>query len=696
MTTSRSPRSPGAPNLLAAETSAYLRQHMNNPVDWRPWGEDALGEARRDDKPLLVSIGYSACHWCHVMEHESFDDPETAQLMNDLYVPIKVDREERPDVDQIFMDTVVRLTGQGGWPLTVFCMPDGRPFHGGTYFPKEARHGLPSFRELLVAAHEAFRDRRGEAEQAASQILEALGAQASGEASGQPGAQTVQEATSQVMRLADGRNGGFGAAPKFPTPTNLELLLTGLDFVPEADARQILEHCVLSCREMARRGLYDHLAGGFHRYCVDDHWGIPHFEKMLYDQGLLLQVYCETWRRSRAMRNGSRVGADNPDEELLWPIRETARYLQRDMQGPEGGFYASQDADSEGEEGRYYVWRPEQIALLIPDESEEFCRSYSVTDAGNFEGETSHLIDQARKPRSHFADERESLHRARSERVAPATDTKRVAAWNAFVISGLARAGALLGDPAMTKIAEETADFVFERMRDERGRLLRVFAEGRAHIPAFLDDHAALLAACLDLYRAGAGERHLRRALELAREIEARFFDGAENDFFLTPSDGEPLVSRPRSDHDGATPHASGLATLGLLRIAELCGNESLRATADRVIETHAFGLERTPHAYPTLVRAVALRARGLSVAVVVGGASEAETEALAARARLVLHPDDAVIVACEDTLAAGVDPSWLRGREAQGQRAALYLCRGTSCSLPVTEPDEIAGASPI
>jgi uncharacterized protein YyaL (SSP411 family) len=588
------------------------------------------------------------------------------------------------------------MTGRGGWPLTIFCTPDGRPFHGGTYFPKEARHGLPSFRELLAAARDAFRDRRDDVEEAAGQILAALELRAEGEADQAPGAQTVREATSQVMKLADPRNGGFGDAPKFPTPTNLELLLVGLDFVPETDARNILEHCVLSCREMARRGLYDHLAGGFHRYCVDDHWGIPHFEKMLYDQGLLLQVYAETWRRSRAMRDGRRVGAANPDEELLWPIRETARYLQRDMQGPEGGFYASQDADSEGEEGRYYVWRPEQLALLIPETVDEFCRSYSVTDAGNFENATSHLIDAARKPRSQFAAEREVLHAARSERVAPATDTKRVAAWNGFVISGLARAGALLEEPSLVKQAADTADFVLEKMRDEGGRLMRVFAEGRAHVGAFLDDHAAMLAACLDLQRAGAGERYLEEAAGLADAIESRFFDDDENDFFLTPSDGEELVSRPRSDHDGATPHATGLATLGLLRIAELCGNRRLAEVADRVIATHAFALERTPHAYPTLVRAVALRTRGPSVAVVVAGAEQQETDALAARARLVLHPDDAVVVAAAGQTPAGVDPSWMQGRTAVDGRATLYLCRGTSCSLPVTDPDEVAGASPV
>jgi len=670
-------------NLLAGETSAYLRQHMHNPVDWHPWGDEALAKARAEDKPLLISIGYSACHWCHVMERESFEDPDTAALMNRLFVNVKVDREERPDVDQIYMDALVRMAGGGGWPLTAFCLPDGKPFHLGTYFPPQPMHGRPSFRQVLEAVHRAYTTQRAELEASARSILDAIGRRPAGVAQEPPGTASLVAAANDLLAKADAKNGGFGGAPKFPTPTSLDLLLAASDVLPEAEARTARAFVGFTAREMSRRGLYDQLGGGFHRYCVDEEWAIPHFEKMLYDEGQLLRTYAEAWRRTG-------------DADLLWPIRETAAYLRREMTAPEGGFYASQDADSEGEEGKFFVWRPDEIeAVLGPERGAAFCAAYGVTPSGNFEHGTTHLHDVARRPREDFAAERAELLAARARRVPPGTDTKRVAAWNALAISGLARAASTLGDAALLADAVAAADFVLSRMREPNGRLQRVFAEGRARVPAFLDDVAGMLEACLDLHRAGAGERYLVDALDFARDVAARFYDASEGDLFLTPSDGETLALRPRSDHDGATPHSPGLAVLGLLRAAAISGDAALARIAERVIRGHAFVLERVPSAFPTLVRAADLAERGLDVAVIVGAPDDAATAALAARARAALPPEAAVLCVAPGAAApAGVDAAWLAGRVPADGRATAWLCRGVTCSLPVTDPDALAAAA--
>jgi uncharacterized protein YyaL (SSP411 family) len=666
-------------NRLAQESSLYLRQHMHNPVDWHPWGPEALGRARAEGKPLLVSIGYSACHWCHVMERESFEDPETAELMNRLFVNVKVDREERPDVDQIYMEAVTRLTGQGGWPLTVFCTPDATPFYGGTYFPPEPRHGLPSFRQLLEAVDDAWRHRPDQVRSSGAQILEALRQRPTGTAEAPPGADSAARAARQILRRADPTHGGFGAAPKFPTPVNLLLLLAASDLLPEPEAREALGHVVLSCREMSRGGVYDQLGGGFHRYSVDARWGVPHFEKMLYDQGQLLAAYAEAWRRSG-------------DDDLLWPLRETASFLRRELRGPEGSFHASIDADSEGQEGTFYVWTPGGIeAVLGAGRAADFGRAYDVTPGGNFEDGTTVLRDVARKPRELFADEREALREARQARPAPGTDPKRVAAWNGLAIAGLARAGSLLDDAEMLADAARAADFVLDRMCDDEGRLLRIFDEGGPRVPAFLDDLAALLGATLDLHRAGVGEHHLVAALRFADDVAGRFYDADEGDLFLTPTDAEPLVHRPRSDHDGATPHSAGLATLGLLRAASLAGREELRRVAEGVLRSHAFVLERAPEAFPTLARAALLAERGPSLAVIRGPADARETQALARAARRLLDPEDAVLVAEPGARPEGVDPTWLEGREPVDGRPTAWVCRGTHCTLPVTDPEELA-----
>ncbi len=662
-----------ATNRLAAEGSAYLRQHMHNPVDWYPWGEAALTRARDEDKALLVSIGYSACHWCHVMERESFEDPATAALMNEHFVNVKVDREERPDVDRVYMDFLVRSQGQGGWPLTAFCTPAGRPFFAGTYFPPEPRQGMPAFQQVLESVARTFGEQRDAVEANAAEIVAKLGARPQGVAQAPPGVDTLREAAARLLRGADGEAGGFGGAPKFPAPTSLDALLAAALVLPPERAGVALEHVVFSCREMARRGLYDHLGGGFHRYCVDAEWTIPHFEKMLYDQGQLLSTYAEAWRQ----RGG--------DPDLEWPVRETAAYLAREMTGPEGGFYASQDADSEGEEGRFYVWTPDQIeAELGVEDAIAFSHAYGVSDEGNFEGGTTHLVDARRAPREEFADERRRLLAARGRRVAPGTDTKRVTAWNAWAVAGLARAGALLGDASVLAQAIRGLDFLLETMRDAEGRVQRVYHGERAGGPGFLEDGAGLLDACLAVFVATGRPAALRAAFALGEDLVTRFWD--DDEFFLTPSDGETLVHRPRAESDGATPHAAGLAARGLYRLGILGARDEWIRVCETLLRGQAFLLERAPEALPTLARLAALAETGPCVAVLTAGEDAAALRrALLAR----LGPDD-LLLSSADAVDAGADPSWFAERGPREGRATAYICRGPRCSLPVTSAAEL------
>jgi uncharacterized protein YyaL (SSP411 family) len=574
----------------------------------------------------------------------------------------------------------MRLAGHGGWPLTVFCTPDGRPFHAGTYFPPEPRHGMPAFRQVLDAAARAYASDRERVDTQAGRLLAALRERPRGVAEEPPGVQTLAASARAILASADRERGGFGGGPKFPTPTHLDALLAALDVLPEEECAPILDFVVHTCREMARRGLYDHLGGGFHRYCVDGHWGVPHFEKMLYDQGLLMRSYAEAWRRSGCT-----------DSDLVWPLQETFAWLEREMVGPEGGFYASQDADSEGIEGKFYVWTPGELReALGPERAERFASAYGVHAAGNFEDGTTVLWDVARDPRDAHASERRDLLAWRARRIPPGTDYKRVASWNAFAVSGLALAGSLCEEPAMLERAWSTADFVLERLVDENGRPLRVFNEGRSHTGAFLDDVAGMLTALLDLHRAGGEPRHLEAALRLADDLVARFFDPVDGDLFLTPSDGEALAERPRSDQDGATPHSTGLAVLGLLRAATLSGRKPLREVAEAVLRTHAFLLERAPGAFPTLARAAAWHERGLSVAVIVGRTDDPGRAALAARSRRVLAPEEAIVVVDPgDPPPAGLDPTWLEGRLATTGPSRAYVCRGFECSLPISDPDD-------
>jgi uncharacterized protein YyaL (SSP411 family) len=665
------------PNHLAGQRSAYLRQHQDNPVDWYPWGSEPFERATAEGKPILVSIGYSSCHWCHVMEHESFEDPDVARLMNENLVCIKVDREERPDVDQIYMEAVMRLTGSGGWPLNAFCTPDGRPFFGGTYFAPTGAYGRPSWKEIVLAMVRAYREEPDQVEAQAERILEILRARPSPGNLQRPGRDELHEFTLELLRRADRAHGGFGGAPKFPTPTNLEGLLLAQHL--RVASAGCLEQVVLTLKRMARGGIYDQLGGGFHRYSVDERWLVPHFEKMLYDQGQLLRVYAEAYRQTR-------------DPELAWPLEETVAYLEREMRSDEGAFYSSQDADSEGEEGRYYVWTPDQVSeVLGEEEGARFCEAYGVLPGGNFEhSEASVLSHVLAGERGRFAPQRAKLLDVRSRRTAPETDTKQITSWIAYVISGLATAAAAFDRGDWVRIAARATNFVLERLTDETGRLFRVGYGTTVKIPAFLDDHASLLMALLDLDRAGAPDRVMEPAIRVAEAIRDRFYDPEARDLFFVPSDTRDLVLRPRSDVDGATPSAAGLATLGLARLGTLTGRADLREVAEAVLATWDRAARQVPTQFPTLLRAGALLDSGPGVALVLGDTGDPRTVGLAARARQVLCPEDAVVVVPPGAPPTWLDPTWLQGREAINEQPTAYVCRGEVCSLPTTDPGEI------
>ena len=682
------------PNRLASETSPYLRQHANNPVDWYPWGAEALERARAEDRPILLSIGYSSCHWCHVMERESFEDLEVAGLMNGSFVSVKVDREERPDVDQVYMKAVQVMTGHGGWPLTVFLTPAGEPFYGGTYFPPAPRHGLPSFRQVLHAAAEAFRERRGDVERGASEILSVLrqagvgtenGDEPAG-AGGWDGAEALlDEATRTMARQYDPAHGGFGRAPKFPQPVTLEVLLRQHARTGESAP---LDMAVTTLRRMAAGGIRDHLAGGFHRYSVDARWLVPHFEKMLYDNALLAGAYLDAWRAT---------GLD----ELRDVAEDTLDWILADMRGPEGGFCAAWDADSEGVEGRFYVWSPAEIAAeLEPEDAALFCRVHDVTEAGNFEGRNilwlPHPVEVAARgagmdaetARERLARARARLRAARALRPPPFRDEKVLSGWAALAIRALAEAGGALDRADYRDAAAAGAQFVLGAMRRD-GRLLHVFKDGDARIGAFLEDYAALGNALISLHEATLEPRWLDEARWCCLRVLEGFWDPSEGIFHDAATDAEPLVVRARDPMDNATPSGNSLAAELLARAAHLFGEESYEEIARRAVARETAAMARYPTAFGRLLSvADRLDAPPTEVAVV-GDPADPATRALIAAALSGFHRNRTVAGGRPGALPDGVP--LLEGRDPVGGRPTAYVCRRFACQAPVTEPAALA-----
>ena len=672
------------PNRLSGETSPYLLQHAHNPVDWFPWGEDAFERARTEDKPVLLSIGYSSCHWCHVMERESFDDPGIAALMNELFVNIKVDREERPDVDDVYMKAVQLLIGRGGWPLTVFLTPDRRPFHGGTYFPPADRHGLPGFPRVLRAVAQAYRDCPGEIERAAKQLLSGVEhLDASSVRTETLDVSLPNRAATALLKHVDWVHGGIGGAPKFPHPQALQLFLRHHH---ETGRAEFLTAVRLSCERMAAGGVYDQIGGGFHRYSVDDQWLVPHFEKMLYDNAQLPRVYLDAYQTTG-------------HEDFRRVVEETLDYVLREMRDEGGAFYSSTDADSEGVEGEFFVWTPSDLKVVLgPEEAELVGRYWDITAAGNFEGRSiphpvASIEDLARRcgrsleaTRRTVAGARARLYAARSARIPPARDEKVLVSWNALAISALADAGRVLDSRTYLDAARSGADFLWSELRRD-GRLLHVWARGIAKQPAFLDDHAFLAAAWLDLFEATADGAHLDRAREVWELVETYFHD-ERGGYFFTPSDGETLIARSKSGTDGALPSGNGVAAIVLQRLHALTGQERYRMRAEEILRLYHDAAADQPFAYATYLEALEWWTRTATEVVILGQPQHAATQALWDVVRRAYLPRR-ILVRVDPNDPSPPAPA--HGRRTRDGRPTAYVCRNFTCSEPVTDARDLA-----
>jgi uncharacterized protein YyaL (SSP411 family) len=658
-------------NRLAAETSPYLLQHADNPVDWYPWGEEALARARSEEKPILVSIGYAACHWCHVMERESFEDPEVAALMNERFVCIKVDREERPDVDAIYMDAVQAMTGRGGWPLNAFLTPDGVPFYAGTYWPPEPRQGMAAWSQIVVGVAEAWVEQRAEIEETGRRILPRLaGAAALPPAEGELDPAGLDAAVTTLRRGYDHVYGGFTtAAPKFPAASAIEFLL-------RRGEREMALHTL---RAMASGGMYDQIGGGFARYSVDARWVIPHFEKMLYDNALLARAYLHGFQVS-----GEPFFARVCTETLDWALR--------DLRQDEGGFASALDADSEGEEGRFYVWTPDEVRAALGDdrnvaegasrlagETEIALEHFGMTGAPNFEGRWAPV--RATSDPERLGEIKERLRAARERRVWPALDDKRLCAWNALMIAALADAGAALERADYRDAAVACAEFIWRDMRDADGRLLRTYNRGEARLSAYLEDHAFLLEALLTLYETTFDPRWFGAARELAETILARFSDPANGGFFATADDHEALIARRKELEDTPIPSGASSVAFGLLRLAALTGEHRYEQAAVGALRLLHQVAPQHPAAFAHLLQALDFHFAAVKEVAIVGP----DAGPLERVVRGEFRPHLVVAGGPADGVPL------LAGREPVDGRAAAYVCERFACLRPVTEPAELA-----
>jgi uncharacterized protein YyaL (SSP411 family) len=654
-------------NRLANETSPYLLQHAHNPVDWHPWGDEAFAKARAADMPVFLSVGYSACHWCHVMERESFEDAETAALLNERFVSVKVDREERPDVDSIYMQAVQMMTGHGGWPMSMFLTPDGRPFYAGTYFPPEPRHGMPSFRQVITQISDAYRTRRADIETAANEVRQAISA-APQVQRGSITREALDAAASRIAQSYDRVNGGFGGAPKFPPSMTLDFLMQVAWRSDETDLPEVI---VTTLYKMARGGMYDQVGGGFHRYSVDAQWLVPHFEKMLYDNALLARLYTRAWQWTH-------------DDFFARVANEILSFVAREMTSPDGGFYATLDADSEGEEGKFYVWsRDEVLSILGDDEGRVFCALYDITQRGNWEGHS--ILNVPRDPESVAADfgitldqladvaarGKCKLYGVRSQRVWPGRDEKILAGWNGWMLAAFAEARLTFG--RYDEIVRKSADFLLTRI-DDAGRLTR-----HAKISGLLEDYAGVAWGLTLAYEAVHERRYLDAARGLVEQVLTRFPDDANGGFFDTPVDHEQLITRPKDLFDNATPGGNSVLAEVLLRLALIFGEERYAEAATRTIESLLPIATRYPSGFGFLLGTAEWRA-GAPKEIAITGHDVAALERVVGETYLPHR----VLVAGEQS----DDLPLMQNRASSEARA--YVCEGYTCLEPASDPEKL------
>ena len=668
-------------NHLATSTSPYLRQHAGNPVDWYSWGSEALEKARQENKPIFLSIGYAACHWCHVMAHESFEDPSTAALMNSTFICIKVDREERPDLDDIYMAAVVTLTGQGGWPLSVFLTPTLEPFFGGTYFPPRPAHGLPAFNEVLRSVADAWTQDAVEIQRAGRQLVDHLQHAKKDQKTAPFRPEMLNQAAQTLVESCELFSGGWGPAPKFPQAMAIDFLLQR----HAAGDPAALKPALVSLERMARGGMYDVIGGGFARYSTTENWLVPHFEKMLYDNALLTQAYLHAWQISAT-------------PALRRVVDETLTFVARELRSPEGGFYSSLDADSEGQEGKFYTWTQAEIRAVLGDSDTFFESAYGLTPRGNWEGKTilQRVLDDAAladlfalnldETARQISARHASLLDARSARVRPATDDKVLTCWNGLMLSAFAQAARAFNDPTWLKIGQQNAAFLLSALSPS-GRLARTWSGGKAGKEVFLEDYAALILGLLDLYQADFDPRWYVYAGELAEEMIGRFSDPAGG-FFDTPDGAETLIARPKDIQDNATPSGNALAAQALLFLSAFSGQSSLRETAEKSFSLAASLAPRYPTAFARWLSAAQFNFNPVCQAAVIGDFSDPRTRSLLANINAAFRPN-LILAAAAYPLPQG-SPALLDQRSMVNGQPTAYLCENFVCQLPVTRPEDL------